>query len=162
MIGCGPVDGYEPSTKVVFQYHGCHWHGCRRCFLRSREKIVTHGQRREALYIATTEHMAELRCAGYRVVVKWECSDKKMKEPLPAKETKSYPHAIFYDFESWHNKTKRKKVTPTLTYEAAHIPISVSVGDMLEHQPMHICDPRPKELIRRLMKELERRGQNIH
>jgi len=22
------VDGYEPTTKTVFQYHECHWHGC--------------------------------------------------------------------------------------------------------------------------------------
>ena len=20
------VDGYEPETKTVYQYHGCHWH----------------------------------------------------------------------------------------------------------------------------------------
>ena len=24
-----PVDGYNHETKTVFQYHGCHWHGCR-------------------------------------------------------------------------------------------------------------------------------------
>jgi len=23
-----PMDGYEPSTKTVFQYDGCHFHGC--------------------------------------------------------------------------------------------------------------------------------------
>ena len=23
-----PVDGYQPETKTVFQFHGCHWHGC--------------------------------------------------------------------------------------------------------------------------------------
>ena len=22
------VDGYEPETKTVFQYHGCKWHSC--------------------------------------------------------------------------------------------------------------------------------------
>ena len=21
------VDGYEPETKTVHQFHGCHWHG---------------------------------------------------------------------------------------------------------------------------------------
>ena len=22
-----PVDGYEPETNTVYQYHGCEWHG---------------------------------------------------------------------------------------------------------------------------------------
>ena len=22
------VDGYEPTTGTVYQYHGCYWHGC--------------------------------------------------------------------------------------------------------------------------------------
>ena len=27
-----PADGYHPETKTVFQFHGCHWHGCIQCF----------------------------------------------------------------------------------------------------------------------------------
>ena len=23
-----PVDGYEPESNTIFQYHGCKWHGC--------------------------------------------------------------------------------------------------------------------------------------
>lgn len=38
-------------------------------------------------------------------------------------------------------------------YENAHVPISVSIG--------HIYDPRPKELIRKFMQELERNGKDI-
>ena len=56
--------------------------------------------------------------------------------------------AIFYDFESYHDKTQRKKVTNELTYENPHVPISVSLGDTLQRVPKHICDPNPKELIR--------------
>ena len=68
---------------------------------------------------------------------------------------------IFYDFESFHDSTKRKEATDYLTYENAHVPISVSIGDTLEREPTHICDPDPKELIRRFMEELKRRGRNI-
>ena len=39
------------------------------------------------------------------------------------------------------------------------MPISVSIGDMLEREPTHICDHDPKQLIIRFMKELERRGE---
>ena len=27
-----PVDVYHHKTKTIFQYHGCPWHGCRKCF----------------------------------------------------------------------------------------------------------------------------------
>lgn len=35
------------------------------------------------------------------------------------------------------------------------------MGDTLEREPTHICDPNPKELIRKFMEELERRGKKI-
>lgn len=27
-----PVDRYNPKTKTVFQYHGCHFHRCPKCY----------------------------------------------------------------------------------------------------------------------------------
>ena len=62
-------------------------------------------------------------------------------------------------FESFHDSTKRKEATDYLTYENADVPISVSIGDTLEREPTHICDPDAKELIRKFMEELKRRGK---
>ena len=31
-----PVDGYHPGTNIVFQYHGCKWHGCKAVLPHSR------------------------------------------------------------------------------------------------------------------------------
>ena len=155
-----PVDGYATKQGTIFQYHGCRWHGCRRCFA-DRDTIINHGKTREELYTATMERTRSLRKAGYRVIEKWECDDIKTKEKKPQKQTKTYPHAIFYDFESFHDSTKRKEATDYLTYENAHVPISVSIGDTLEREPTHICDPDAKELIRKFMEELKRRGRNI-
>lgn len=42
-----PVDGYEPTTRTVFQYHGCHWHQYPRCFTYNHDKIVSHNQTSE-------------------------------------------------------------------------------------------------------------------
>ena len=95
------------------------------------------------------------------MVEKWECNDQKTNESLPQKQTRTYLHAIFYDFESFHDKTKRKEVTDCLTCENTHVPISVSVGDTLEREPTHICDPDAKTLIQKFMEELERRGKKI-
>lgn len=38
----------------------------------------------------------------------------------------------------------------------------MSIADTMERSSTHICDANPKELIWRFVKELERRGQNIH
>ena len=74
---------------------------------------------------------------------------------------KGFPHAIFYDFESYGDSNQRKEPTPTLTIENAHVPISVSVGDILEREPSHICERDPSELASKFMEELERHGKNI-
>ena len=29
--GKGKVDGYDTSTKTVYEFHGCEFHGCRKC-----------------------------------------------------------------------------------------------------------------------------------
>ena len=39
-----------------------------------------------------------------------------------------------------------------------YVPISVSVGDTLEHEPTHICEADPTELIRKFMEESEPQG----
>ena len=105
-----PVDGYASKSVTVFQYHGCWWHGCRRCFTDRNTKIA-HGKTREELYTATDARTRALRKAGYRVIEKWECDDIKTNERNPQKQTKTYPHAIFYDFESYHDRTKGRANT---------------------------------------------------
>ena len=168
-IGKRPVDGYNHKRKLVFQYHGCYWHGCPKCY-PDRDKIIERGDRtREDLFQATMRRTAYLRKAGYRVIECWACEvGDKYIEQLPEAKTKSYPHAILYDFEAYGDKNKRKEPTDSLTIENEHIPISVSIGDTLEKEPdtlkiktTHICDRDPAELTRKFMEELERRGKNI-
>jgi len=51
-------------------------------------------------------------------------------------------------------------VTPMLTIENEHVPISVSIGDTLEREPTHICERDPAELVRRFVKELKEKGKS--
>ena len=156
-----PVDGYNHENKIVFQYHGCYWHGCRKCY-PDRDKIIDRGDKtREDLYIATKKRTAYLRKAGYRVIEAWACQVGEISDEPPQTQTKNYPHAIFYDFESYGDKNQRKEPTDSLTIENTHVPISVSIGDTLEIEPTHICDRDPEKMIHKFMKELERRGKNI-
>jgi len=80
------------------------------------------------------------------------------KITIPQPQTVVYPHAIVYDFEAYLDKTKRYKPTTDLTYENAHVAISVSVGDTMNSQPTQICNVDPKALIASFMDELNRRA----
>ena len=52
-----PVDGYNPETKTVFQYHGCYWHGCPKCYPYDRDRIIDRDDKtREDLFKATEAH----------------------------------------------------------------------------------------------------------
>lgn len=120
---------------------------------QTAERSINQSQTRENRFLAIVESTRASQAAGYCVIDKWECEDQKTQEVLPQQETETYPNAIFYDFESYHDcKPQKNKVTASLTYENAHVPISVSIG--------HIYDPRPKELIRKFMQELEARERH--
>jgi len=154
-----PVDGYDSKTNTVFQFHGCHWNGCHHCFLNSREEIINHGHMRENCFLTMAARTQALREAGYCVIEKWECDMPKTGKALPWIEMKTYSHAILYDFES--HSAQKQAVTDVLMYESVHVPISVSITDTLERDPMHICDANKKELIKKFMAGLERHGANI-
>ena len=157
-----PVDGYNHETRTVFQYRGCHWHGCRKCYPNDRDKIIAHNdQTREVRFKATVKRTKALRAAGYHVIEAWACEVGEIDVELPRPQTQSFPHAILYDFEAYGEKNHRKEPTGMFTNENAHVPISVSVGDTLDREPTRICEKNPAELVRRFMEELERRGKSI-
>jgi len=157
-----PVDGYNHETKTVFQYHGCHWHGCRKCFPYDRNRIIArNNQTREERFKVTVECTKALRAAGYQVIEAWTCEVGKIKIDLPQTKMQSYPHAILYDFEAYGDKNQKKEPTEMLTIENTHVPISVSIGDTFERDPTHICERDPAVLIHKFMEELERRAKNI-
>ena len=79
-----PVDGYNHEMRTVFQYHGCHWHGCRKCFPNDRDKIIArNNQTREDRFKATVERTESLRAAGYHVIEAWSCEVGEINVELP-------------------------------------------------------------------------------
>ena len=71
---CGHyVDGYDPETKTVYEFHGCYWHGCPKHF-PDRTKINTYScLTMYELYKQTVEKTEKLKRAGYQVTEMWEC-----------------------------------------------------------------------------------------
>ena len=85
------VDGFDPSTQTIYEFHGCYWHACPTC--HPYERHVTRpaqGNRTlEEVYRATLHKTAMLRQTGYRVVEIWECHwDDAVKQ-------KNSPEALF-------------------------------------------------------------------
>ena len=108
------MDGYEPTTKTVFQYHGCHFHGC-----------LAHCKQHNAreLLKKTRQHERKIKNAGCNLVVVWECEAQGYKAVAHEQKTIIYPHVIVYDFEAYLDKTKNYRPTADLTYENVHVPI---------------------------------------
>ena len=173
------VDGYHQESKTVFQFHGCLWHGCEKCYPEERQKPVQQKTRqgkviprldtekkpmnRKTAYELTLQRTQSLRKEGYRVVEKWEHEKPTpwANTHCPKVETETYPHAIVYDFESYQDTSKAVRPTSDLFYESEHVPISVSLADTLNPEPEYIVSRDPAELILLFHQSLERRHEAI-
>ena len=163
-----PVDGYHSETKTIFQFHGCFWHGCEKCFPNQGDKVLRHDRQgnpitRKVAYQRTVRRTQLLRAAGYTVVERWshEAPRPWWNDRCPPKRNETYPHAIVYDFESYQDKTKATLPTQDLSYESEHVPISVSIADTLNPEPEYIVSKDPNELIHLFYQSLERRHEAI-
>lgn len=69
------VDGYIPALRMVYEFHGCLYHGCERCFPTRRGSHHFRNEDRtlNELFRATQQKTHLLRVAGYNVVEMWEC-----------------------------------------------------------------------------------------
>ena len=102
-----PVNEYASKSGTIFQYHGCWWHGCRRC-LADRDTRIAHGKTREELYTATVDRTRALRKAGYRVIAKWECDDIKTNKKTH-KSRQKHTHTRFCTTLSHFTTARREK-----------------------------------------------------
>ena len=75
------VDGYDPIKNTVYEFQGCFWHGCPRCFPNRMVEHPRHlGLTMQDVYHNTQRKMAFLRdVRGYNVVEKWQCDWARLK-----------------------------------------------------------------------------------
>ena len=73
------VNGYDPLTKTVYEFHDCEFRGCRRCKPHKRHNKTFHHPDRtvEEMYQATKAKTELVEKAGYTVIEQWECEFKK-------------------------------------------------------------------------------------
>ena len=146
------VDGYEPKTRTIFQYHGCKWHGCP-C-QKERNSLD------EERYSKTIELQEKMKEQGFKLFSVWECEKPELKKMELEKEFRPYPYFIVYDFEALHKKMDESQ-TEELVITSRHVPVSVAINDNLTNEPVFIVDQDPGNLINSFMEELKKRQIKI-
>ena len=77
------VDGWDASTRTAYEFNGCYYHGCPRCFPRCRHTTTARrGDRSmDECYEATLKKKAALESVCGSVVIQWECDwDRRIEE----------------------------------------------------------------------------------
>ena len=83
MLLGAPVDGYDASSKTVYQFHGCYWHACPTCFPNADDEF-------KQRFFQTQRRTTQLRQSGYRVVEMWEHDWDAMLPPPKTPEWLSH------------------------------------------------------------------------
>ena len=82
------VDGYDPVTRTIYEFHGCLYHGCPLCYPNRRAKnYATPDRSVEELYQSTLSKRMALLREGYTVIEMWECQwDSLVKKDEAVKQ----------------------------------------------------------------------------
>ena len=78
------VDGYDEVTNTVYEFQGCFYHGCRKCY-PNRCEIHRRLEDRsmEDVYKKTQQKIMDLESRGYQVKQMWECQWAELKQSDP-------------------------------------------------------------------------------
>ena len=74
-----PVDGFNPETQTVYQFHGCYWHGHDCALNRGKEFNEKRKKPMAELLEETRANTECIRRKGYRVVELYECEWRQLK-----------------------------------------------------------------------------------
>ena len=68
------LDGYCAATHTVYEFHGCRYHGCMKCFPEDRQEIKDPhtNQSLDELYALTLKKKRYLQDQGMRYIEMWE------------------------------------------------------------------------------------------
>jgi hypothetical protein len=74
------VDGFDPATNTVYEFHGDFWHGNPNRFDPEDVNPVCKTKFGD-LYASTKAKEQSILAAGYNLIVKWETSDQQFERP---------------------------------------------------------------------------------
>ena len=143
------VDGFDPKSSTVYQFHGCKWHGC------PCQGIPNHPK-----YQRTIERDNFIKSLGYNLISVWECEKPLLSKRFLKREFVPYPNFIVFDFEAILKKLDLHQ-TSDLTINSQHVPVSVAINDNLTNEPIFLEDSDPEALIQEFLEEIQRRQELI-
>ena len=98
MPGIGRVDGFCEKTNTVYEYQGCYWHGCKKCYKRN---VMNKNNSIDMRKLRDDTHKKNsLIREKYELVEVWGCdilNDKEFKEfDKPQYITPLNQHGAFF------------------------------------------------------------------
>ncbi|XP_063934061.1 uncharacterized protein LOC135145859 [Zophobas morio] len=78
------VDGFCEATNTVFEFYGCWYHGCEKCYFDQTCKL---SDKKDGLFIkreATLDKEYRIKAAGYNLLTIWQCQYEKELKRNPA------------------------------------------------------------------------------
>ena len=76
------VDGFHKESNTVYEYNGCIFHGCRKCFPKQGNfpRFCHPDRTANEVREATLQKEANIRQAGYNVISMWGCQFAEKKK----------------------------------------------------------------------------------
>ena len=89
------VDGYDESTRTLYEFDGCFWHGCPTCFpVRHEPHHRLLDRTMDDVYRLRNEKHDALRNHGYQLKSIWECQWQRKKQTDPAIQSFLQTHIV--------------------------------------------------------------------
>ena len=71
------ADGYDADSKTVYEFNGCLYHGCSKCYTDENLTVPRSGESRGVLFTKTIKKEKALKALGYKLVTIWEHTFKE-------------------------------------------------------------------------------------
>ena len=66
-VGAYFLDGLNESTKTIYEFHGCFWHGCQKCYKSDTWNPI----KRELMYSTNKRHLSRMKFIKNRGIIFW-------------------------------------------------------------------------------------------
>lgn len=78
-LGVYRVDGYHEVSKTIYEFHGCHWHGCPRCFTTNAYNQTCQSSYGN-LYKRHIKRIQDIKNNNqdHKIIEMWECDWKEL------------------------------------------------------------------------------------
>ena len=85
ILGPYRIDGYCEETNTFYEYHGCYWHGCPKCFssnlfCKQRQQCYFNIYNKHVERIYNIKKLMEKEFPGSKLIEMWECEFKYEKK----------------------------------------------------------------------------------